>query len=176
MQDSTRVRGVRLFANRPNGYLWVKSAMLANIWQTLMKARRSLFARSLQHSQIWTSCSRLAFSSFPGSHQSRVCEPSTCCYCCWAPRPAKLGKHWTWFWMFTDRSWPQDPEGPLGAIWTEENNSQMKVLSQYWKSVIILTDGTEWMCAWELVQKVNRQRLREGRDGNVKSFRTHCPW
>lgn len=103
-----------------------------------MKAWRSSYARSLQHSQIWTSCSwsrtwkltcfspGLAFSSFPGSHQSRVCDPSTCCYCCWAPWPAKLEKHWTWFWMSTDRSWPQGPQGPPG---TEENNSQMKVLS-----------------------------------------------
>lgn len=60
----------------------------------------------------------LDFSSFPGSHRSRVCDPGTCCYYCSSPLTrAKLGKHWAWFWSAVNTSEPADRWGPPGAIW-----------------------------------------------------------
>lgn len=85
-------------ADSPNDYQWVKTAICQlfgrHTWghndpyavSHSSTARYGHPAHGPRHGNRLTCFPRaLAFLSFPGSHQIRVCDPSTCCYCCWSP-------------------------------------------------------------------------------------------
>lgn len=143
------------------------------------RARRALCARSLQHSQIWAPCSQSKtwkraklfflqhwpFQVSQGVTRAECVIPAHVVFV--AEPPGRLSWENTepgsgCPWTDPDLWIHKDPYGPSGwrkIIW------KGRFWAQSWNTAIILTDGAEWMCAWELVQKrqVNRQRLRERR-------------